>query len=148
MHGQDKPSEAEGKQPLVIEQCLLAEDLFSIQHREPENWRKHAPSAEHSFLRSNPLIPYVIARKHIETVEDQDLMFCLLVFKPLNDEFFGVLFGEMAITPQLFDELVKPLAVEGGIQREATLTADEDEFSKGAQERRWQDFLRDTSSGT
>ncbi len=65
------------------------------------------------------------------------------MFSPLNDDFFGVLFGELAISQELFGESVKPLAVEGGIQREATLTAEEDEFSEEAQKRRWDEFLRD-----
>ena len=136
-------AETPGDEPrLVIEECLLAEDIFTIQHREPANWCRYASTAEYAFLRSNPLNPYVVLRTHSEWHNGQELVFCLLAFPPLhNSGTIGMLFGELAISPSLFDDLIKPFGMEYGVPSSATVTCDSDDYSLEANIAKWMNLL-------
>jgi len=104
---------------LAHEPCLLAEDVLMISHREPELWRRHAVTADHSMGKADWDLPFVVVRTHTETIDGVEVLFALLAMRAEDEEPGGALFGELACSPALFSELVKDVALPRPVPREA-----------------------------
>jgi hypothetical protein len=65
--------------------------------------------------------PILVSRTHRETHDGQELVFALLVFRPRHWEPMApnVLFGEIALSPELYEKLVRDIGVSRPLPQEA-----------------------------
>ncbi len=137
----DQPIPLKPPRPLEQVQCFLKEDIRQIAFREPDNYKAWCITADHSLMKADDTNAILISRTHTETHNDQDLIFCLLVFHPGDGVYNqpGVLFGELAMSTSLFAELVReigrnrPLPQEARVPDEYDRTPDEVEDEQWAQ---------------
>ena len=116
-HDPDQP--IDDFRDLVREPCLLAEDLLEVSRREPDAWRRFASTAMHSMGKADWDLPFLVVRTHAEAVDGEELVFALVAMRPEDEDAGGALFGELACSPALYDELVKDYALERPVPREA-----------------------------
>ena len=68
---EDEPDDASYRD-LVLEPCLLAEDMIAVSQREPEAWRRFASTAEHSMGKADWGLPLLVIRSHLEAARAFD----------------------------------------------------------------------------
>ncbi len=102
-------------------QCFLKEDIRQIAFREPDNYKAWCITADHSLMKADETDAIFISRTHTETHNDQELIFCLLVFNSGEGVYNqpGVLFGELAMSPKLYEELVREIGRNRPLPQEA-----------------------------
>ncbi len=106
---------------LVQEPALLAADLEEIQAREPELWHRFSSTGEYATAYADWELPYLVVRTHVEEIDCVPVRFCLLAMRPHPKYECEVpmMFGEIALSPALYDELVKPYGLLGPVPRTA-----------------------------
>jgi len=105
---------------------FLEEDLAQVAFREPENFKAWGITAKHAGSKADSEEPILVSRTHREVHDGKELVFALLVFRPKNGVCFvpGVIFGELAMSPELYTELVREIGVRRPLPQEAS-TPDE-----------------------
>lgn len=126
---------------LVREPCLLAEDVIMISVREREPWRRFASTAEHSLWKADWSLPFLVVRTHDETVDDETLRFVLLAMRHEDEDHAGAIFGELACSPAIYDELVKEYGLERPVPREARGAHDDVPTPDEMDEQSWRELL-------
>ncbi|MEI6137507.1 MAG: hypothetical protein WCQ48_08900 [Chloroflexota bacterium] len=112
------------------EPCLLMEDLEAIRKREPELWEEFAVSTEQCLTRADKGMPFVISTSHVVEYRGRMIRICGLVL--LREQRFleNVMYSSIAMTEELYEELVKTFGLRRTIRRKAILhLADGDLYS-------------------
>ena len=112
------------------EPCLLMEDLEEIRKREPELWEEFAVSTEQCLTRADRGMPFVISTSHVVEYRGRMIRICGLVLLRENRFFENVMYSSIAMTEELYDELVKTFGLRRTIRRKAIFhLADGDLYS-------------------
>lgn len=129
------------------EWCLLAEDLITVRIAETDTWIAHAVTAEHALGHSRWNVPALVVREHEEETPEGTLVFLLLAFRAESDEAPTILFGECAMSPDLYRYLRKPYGMRQPIPREANPPFPDEELPTEFDERCWTELLGGSGSG-
>lgn len=127
--------------PLCQEPGLLAEDIETIAHREPEAYRRWCITTHYALNHADPLAPLMVSRTHTEVHDGEELLFALLVLRRRPDQGTGVQFSEIALSPGLYAELVRDIGVRRPLPQEAPVPEDWDLTPEEAEDRRWAELL-------
>lgn len=141
--------------PLTLGPCLLTEDIKAISYREPDNYRDWCITADFSLDFAEEGVPAMVSRTHCEVHDGQELLFALLVFKRATDAendtpwcLPSVLFGEIACTPALYEELVREIGVTRPLPQQAHLPSKYAPTPEEADDAKWAALLNDPDSRT
>lgn len=139
----DKPLALPRPRPLVQVPGFLPEDLDAMAFAEPANYEAHCITAQHSLMKADDDAPILVSRTHVEVVDGQEIMFCLLVFWP-DDDFAsqpGVLFGEIGISPALYTRLVRDIGRRRPLPQKARIPDEYDETPQEREDAKWAELL-------
>ncbi len=127
-------------------QCFLKEDIRQIAFREPDNYKAWCITADHSLMKADDTDAILISRTHTEIHNEQELLFCLLVFNPGDGVYNqpGVLFGELAMSPSLYEELVRDVGVQRPLPQEARIPDEYDRTPEELEDLQWASLLTGT----
>ena len=100
---------------------FLKEDLEQVAFREPDNFKAWCITAKHASSKADPEEPILVSRTHVETHHGKQLIFALLVFRNESGPCWehGVFFGELAMSPDLYTELVREIGVRRPLPQKA-----------------------------
>ena len=87
--------------------------------------------------------PIMVSRTHRETHDGQELVFVLLVFRPQGwmPMMPSVLFGEIALSPGLYDELVREIGMYRPLPQEAKVPDQYEQTPDEAEDEHWAALL-------
>ncbi len=142
----DQPIPLKPPRPLAQVQCFLKEDIRQIAFREPNNYKAWCITADHSLMKADDTDAILISRTHTEVHGEQELVFCLLVFHPGDGVYNqpGVLFGELAMSPSLFAELVREVGRNRPLPQEARVPDEYDRTPDEVEDEQWASLLTGT----
>ncbi len=142
----DQPIPLKPPRPLEQVQCFLKEDIRQIAFREPDNYKAWCITADHSLMKADDTDAILISRTHTEVHGEQELVFCLLVFNPGEGVYNqpGVLFGELAMSPRLFEELVREVGRNRPLPQEARVPDEYDRTPDEVEDEQWASLLTGT----
>ncbi len=131
-------------QALVVEPVDVGEGRpLDIVDIAPRSFGNVKPFWSHRTHRN---WPHLISRTHTEIHNEQELVFCLLVFNPGDGVYNqpGVLFGELAMSSKLYEELVREIGLDRPLPQEARVP---DEYARTPDEledQQWASLLTGT----
>jgi hypothetical protein len=139
----DSPLPLPKPRTLLREPGFLAEDLRQIAFREPDNYRHWCITADHMLNHCDSDQPIMVSRTHRETHDGQELLFVLLVFRPQTwmPMMPSVLFGEIALSPELYDELVREIGTYRPLPQKAKVPDQYEQTPEELEDERWAELL-------
>ncbi len=125
---------------------LPQRDIRQIAFREPDNYKAWCITADHSLMKADDTDAILISRTHTEVHDEQELVFCLLVFLPGDGVYNqpGVLFGELAMSPSLFEVLVREVGRNRPLPQQAHVPDEYDRTPDEVEDEQWASLLTGT----
>ena len=139
----DAPLPLPKPRTLLQEPGFLAEDLRQIAFREPDHYKHWCITADYMLRHSDSEQAIMVSRTHRETHDGQELVFALLVFRPKEwlPMMPNVLFGEIALSPGLYDELVREIGMYRPLPQEAKVPDPYEQTPDEAEDEHWAALL-------
>lgn len=104
------------------EPCLLVEDLDRIRESEPELWEEFAVSVEQCLPNADKDMPFVINMSHVVDYKGRAIRVCgLVIVRAHRHMGENVMFASIALSTELYDELVKTYGLPYTVRRKAML---------------------------
>ena len=108
------------------------EDLDEIRRQEPALWEDFAVSVEQCLPIADTSMPFVISTCHEVEYEGRTIRICGLVV-PDSRMLGRPLTSSVALTPELYDELVKMFGIKRAIRRKGVLHLEDGDLYSAAE---------------